>query len=180
MLVLDMEVADQMDVALLVLRVVVGLYLFGHGAQKLFGWFGGPGLAGTEGWLRSVGFRPARLWALNAGLAEAAGGALLVLGFLNPIGSLAIAAAMLVAIIAVHLGKGLFAATGGPELPVVNLAAVAAVALAGTGRYGLDSWLGISLPEPVVGIAGLVLVLLGVAVSLLSRQTQPAGQQQPA
>jgi putative oxidoreductase len=169
-----------MDVALLVLRVVVGLYLFGHGAQKLFGWFGGPGLAGTEGWLRSIGFRPARLWALNAGLAEAVGGALVVLGLLNPIGSLAVAAAMLVAIISAHLGKGLFAMTGGPELPLTNLAAVAAVGLAGTGRYALDSWLGISLPEPAIGILGIVLVVLGVAVSLLTRETRPAEQAQPA
>jgi putative oxidoreductase len=169
-----------MDVALLVLRIVVGLYLFGHGAQKLFGWFGGPGLAGTEGWLRSIGFRPARLWALNAGLAEAAGGALVALGLLNPIGSLAIAAAMIVAIVTAHLGKGWFAMTGGPELPLVNLAAVAAVALAGPGRYALDSWFGIALPEPAIGIVGIVLVALGVAVSLLSRQTRPAEQAQPA
>src|SRR6266487_2161319 len=110
-----------MDVGLLVLRVIVGLYLFGHGSQKLFGWFGG------------------------SGLAEAVGGLLLLLGLLSPLGSLAIIASMLVAIFTVHLGKGLFTMTGGPELPLTNIAAAIAVALAGPGRYAMDSWLGISL-----------------------------------
>jgi putative oxidoreductase len=169
-----------MDVGLLVLRLIVGLYLFGHGSQKLFGWFGGPGRAGTEGFVRSLGFRPPKIWALNVGLAETVGGLLLVLGLLNPLGSLAIAAAMLVAIVTVHLGKGLFATTGGPELPLVNIAAAVAVALAGPGRYSLDSWLGISLPEPVVGIVLTVLTLLGVAAALLSRRPRPADQAQPA
>src|SRR6266536_3181332 len=158
-----------MDVGLLVLRVIVGLYLFGHGSQKLFGWFGGPGLAGTEGMVRSLGFRPTRLWALNSGLAEAVGGLLLLLGLLSPLGSLAIIASMLVAIFTVHLGKGLFTMTGGPELPLTNIAAAIAVALAGPGRYAMDSWLGISLPEPATGIVASVLVLLGVAAALLSR-----------
>src|SRR2546430_11328179 len=124
-----------MDVALLVLRVVVGLYLFGHGSQKLFGWLGGPGIAGTEGFMRQLGFRPPRIWALNAGLAETAGGLLLLLGFLNPLGSLAIAAAMLVAIGTVHLGKGWFVTTGGPELPLVNPAVAAAGPGARPGRH---------------------------------------------
>jgi putative oxidoreductase len=169
-----------MDVALLVLRVVVGLYLFGHGTQKLFGWLGGPGFAGTEGIMRKLGFRPTRIWALNAGLTETLGGLLLLLGLLNPLGSLGIAAAMLVAIPTVHLGKGWFGMTGGPEMPVINLAVVAAVAIAGAGRYSLDALLGISLPEPVIGIVGLALVLLGVAGALLSRRAAGAQAQQPA
>jgi putative oxidoreductase len=167
-----------MDVALLVIRVVVGLYLVGHGGQKLFGWLGGPGLAGTTGFLGSQGFRPARLWALAAGLSETAGGLLLVLGFLTPLGSLAIAAAMLTAIATAHLGKGWFTTTGGPELPLTNLAVAAAVAIAGPGRYALDTWFGVSLPEPAVGIVGLVLVLLGVATSLVSRR-QPGENRSP-
>jgi putative oxidoreductase len=172
--------SNHMDVGLLVLRLIVGLYLFGHGTQKLFGWFGGPGMAGTEGFVRSLGFRPPKVWAINVALAETVGGLLLVLGLLNPLGSLAIAGAMLVAIVTVHLGKGLFAMTGGPELPLVNIAGAVAVALAGPGRYSLDSWLGISLPEPAVGIVLTVLTLLGVGVALLSRRPQPADQAQPA
>lgn len=174
-----MEVANQMDVALLVLRVVVGLYLFGHGTQKLFGWFGGAGLTGTAGFLGTLGFRPSRLWAVNAGLAEAAGGLLLLLGLLSPLGSLAIVAAMLVAIATAHLGKGWFNMTGGPELPLTNIAAAVTVALIGPGRYAVDSWLGISLPEPAVGIVVTVLVLLGVAAALLSRR-QPGAEQAKA
>src|SRR5207237_1761942 len=100
-----------MDVALLVLRVVVGLLLIGHGTQKLFGWFGGPGRQGFAGGLTRMGFRPAELWSLNAGLAEAGGGLLLALGFLNPLGSLGIIAAMLVATFSVHMRKGLFTTT---------------------------------------------------------------------
>jgi putative oxidoreductase len=169
-----------MDVALLIIRVVVGLYLFGHGAQKLFGWLGGPGLAGTEGWLGSAGFRPARFWALNAGLAEAVGGVLLLLGLLSPLGSIAIVTAMIVAIATAHLGKGWFATTGGPELPLTNIAAAILVALAGPGRYALDSWFGISLPEPAVGIVVAILALIGVAAALLSRRQRPAEQTQVA
>lgn len=169
-----------MDLALLVLRVVVGLYLFGHGAQKLFGWFGGPGLAGTTGWLGGAGFRPPRFWALNAGLAEAAGGALLLLGLLTPLGSVAIVAAMVVAIATAHLGKGWFNTTGGPELPLTNIAAAVAVGLAGPGRYALDSWLGIALPEPAAGIVFGVLGLAGVAAALVSRRQRTAERAQAA
>ena len=168
-----------MDVGLLVLRLVVGLYLLGHGSQKLFGWPGGGGLEQTEGMMRRLGFRPARLWALNAGLAEATGGLLLVLGLLQPLGSLAVVAAMLVATLTVHWRKGPFAMTGGPELPLTNIAAALAVALAGPGRYALDSWLGIALPEPAVGLGLAVLALAGVAAALLSRRPRPA-EQKPA
>jgi putative oxidoreductase len=168
-----------MDVALLVLRLVVGLYLFGHGAQKLFGWFGGYGLAGTEGFITKLRFRPARLWTINAALTETVGGLLLVLGFLNPIGSLLIIAAMATAIFSVHLGKGWFNTGGGPELPITNIAGAIAVGLAGAGRYSLDSWFGISLPEPAVGIVGLVLVLLGIVFSFVTRAPQPTESQAP-
>ncbi len=168
-----------MDVALLVLRVVVGLYLIGHGTQKLFGWLGGPGLPGTAGFLGTLGFRPARFWATNAGLAEAGGGLLLLLGLLSPLGSAAIVAAMLVAIATAHLGKGWFNMTGGPELPLTNIAAAVALALVGPGRYALDSWLGVSLPEPVVGIVATVLMLLGVGTALWSRR-QPGAERAKA
>lgn len=93
------------DLGLLILRVVVGLLLTGHGAQKLFGWFGGPGLDGFTGWIGSMGLRPPRLWAVLGGLAEFGGGLLLVLGLFTPLGSLGILASMLMAIIQVHWPK---------------------------------------------------------------------------
>jgi putative oxidoreductase len=173
-----MEVTNLMDVGLLLLRLVIGFYLFGHGSQKLFGWFGGGGMAQTEGGMQHLGFRPARIWALSAGLTEAVGGLLLALGLLNPLGSLAIAATMLVAIPSVHLGRGLFATTGGPELPLTNLAAVLALGLAGPGRFSLDSWLGFVLPEPLAGVVVGVLVLLGAALALATRR--PVAKQQAA
>jgi putative oxidoreductase len=165
-----------MDIALLILRLVVGLYLFAHGSQKLFGWFGGHGLSGTSGFMGQLGFRPPRLWALGAGLGEAVGGLLLALGFLNPAGSIAIMAVMLVAIITVHLGKGWASSTRGPELPVINITAALAVAIAGPGRYALDTALGIALPEPVTAIVIGLLALIGVVAGLAIRQRTVAAQ----
>ena len=169
-----------MDIALLVLRLVVGLYLFGHGSQKLFGWFGGYGLKGTAGFFGSaLGFRPAGLWTLLAGLSEAGGGLLMALGFLSPLGPLGVAAAMLVAIFAVHWPKGVWAQNGGYELPLTNLAAAVALALTGPGAVSLDAALGIALPEPLTLMAGSALALLGVVVALATRQ-QPAQSRESA
>src|SRR5437879_774446 len=169
-----------MDVALLVLRVVVGVLLIGHGTQKLFGWWAGPGLAGFGGGLSRMGFRPVGLWAVAAGLAETVGGLLLALGLLSPLGSLGIIASMLVATFSAHWGKGLFVTTGGPELPITNMAVAVAVAIAGPGRYALDSWWGISLPEPVTGVVFAAMTLLGVGTAFATRRTQPAAAPRPS
>ena len=91
-----------MEAGFLLVRVVLGAIMAAHGAQKLFGWFGGPGLAGTGGWLGSMGFKPARLLAVVVGLAEFGGGALLALGLLTPLGAAAVAGVMFVAIPTVH------------------------------------------------------------------------------
>jgi putative oxidoreductase len=95
-----------MSVGLLILHLVVGLSLAAHGAQKLFGWFGGYGLAGTGQFLEQLGFRPGRVRAAQAGLAEVVGGLFLAAGFLTPAAAAAVVAVMLVAAVSVHIEKG--------------------------------------------------------------------------
>src|SRR3954447_162914 len=102
-----------MDIALFVLRVVVGLFFVGHGAQKLFGAFGGHGLAGTAGFFETLGMRPGRRNAMAAGWAELGGGVLLVLGLLTPLAAAMLIAVMTVAIITVHGTKGPWVTEGG-------------------------------------------------------------------
>jgi len=157
------------DLGILVLRLVVGGLMFGHGAQKLFGWFGGYGLAGTSGFFGAqLRLRPALFWTVLAGLTEAGGGLLLATGWLNPLGSLGIIAAILVALILAHWPR-LWATDNGMEYHLVLIAAAATVALAGPGRYSLDAALGLALPAPITFLGGLVLVLVGVVITLATR-----------
>jgi putative oxidoreductase len=163
------------DVGLLVLRVIVGLMVAAHGAQKLFGWWGGPGMKGFTGWLTSMGLRPASFWAIVAALGEFGGGLLFALGLFDPIGSFGIMGAMLTAIALVHWGKGIWASKGGIEHPLMILAAALAVAFTGPGSYSLDAILKIGLPETTtLRIGGFVLVILSLIAILLMRKTQPA------
>lgn len=164
---------------LLILRLVIGLTLAAHGAQKLFGWFGGPGMTGWTGAMNRMRIRPATPWAWMSAFAEFAGGIGLALGLLFPLPSAAIAGSMLVAIALVHLPKGFFVTKGGYEFNLSILAAVAALALIGPGAYSLDSALGIHLPEPISVIVVTVLVIVGVAFALLTRAPQPASETKP-
>ncbi len=150
-----------MDLALFILRLVVGLLLAGHGAQKLFGWFGGPGRAGTTGWLGSIGFRPAHLWAWLVAGVEFFGGLLFTLGLFSPLGSLGIAGSMLMATSRVHWPK-LWASAGGFELPLVNLAVVIAVGIAGPGVISLDNAFNTTLPGPLTVLGIIVLLALWI------------------
>jgi putative oxidoreductase len=163
-----------LDLGLLVLRVVLGLIFIGHGGQKLFGWYGGSGWQGWTAGVGKMGLRPAWFWGLMAVLGEFGGGILVLLGLLSPLGSLGIIAAMLMAIIKVHWPKGFWNSKGGIEFPLMNLAAALALGLMGPGAYSVDAALGISLPEPVTLVGGLILVILGVIAALLSRATRPA------
>ncbi|PTQ50868.1 MAG: Membrane protein, distant similarity to thiosulfate:quinone oxidoreductase DoxD [Hydrogenibacillus schlegelii] len=124
------------DAGLLIIRLFVGLIVAAHGAQKLFGWFGGHGLSGFGGWLESLGFRPGRLWAALAGGSEFFGGLLFALGLWTPIAALLIAAVMIVAIFTVHVKHGLFITNNGYEYALI-LAVVALVIgfLTGPGAY---------------------------------------------
>ena len=132
-----------MNTGLLVLRLVVGLILAGHGAQKLFGVFGGYGLAGTGGWLESIGFRPGHAMAVLVGVAEFAGGLGLALGLLTPLSSAVVLGTMAVAVWT-HSANGLWSTGGGYELPLTNAVVAAALAFTGAGSYSLDHALGLT------------------------------------
>jgi putative oxidoreductase len=132
-----------MDTGLLILRVVVGALLIGHGTQKLFGWFGGHGLDGTGGFFHSLGFRPGRSMAAVAGVSEVGGGLLLALGLLTPLAGAAIVGTLLVAA-SVHLDKGLWSTNGGFELPFLYGVVAAAITIAGPGAASLDRAFGLN------------------------------------
>jgi putative oxidoreductase len=168
-----------LGLGLLVLRVVVGLTLAGHGAQKLFGWWGGPGLkAWTEG-VAKMRIRPAVPFAWLAALAELGGGLLLAVGFLSPLGSLAIIGTMLVAIATVHWPNGFWNAKRGYEFNLTIVAAAVAIGLAGPGTYSIDQAIGLQLPEPVTFLLGVVVVVLGVGGMLAFRSPKPAAETKP-
>lgn len=122
----------------LALRIPVGIVFMAHGAQKLFGWFGGYGLEGTGQWMGSIGLSPGYLMALMAGSAEFFGGIALVLGLLVRPAAAALAFAMLVAIFSVHIGKGLFVANNGYEFGLALLAVAVSLVVTGAGRASLD------------------------------------------
>ena len=139
-----------MGLGKLVLRAALGGYFVGHGMQKLAGWFGGGGPEGTGEMFEQAGLRPGRESALLAGAAEAGGGSLLALGLFTPAAVSMLAGVMTNAIRHVHRQNGLWVNDGGVEYPVVILAALAALADSGPGRFSLDEALGIRLRGPVV------------------------------
>ena len=122
----------------LALRIPIGIVFAAHGAQKLFGWFGGYGLEGSGQFFASVGLNPGYLLALLAGLAEFFGGLALVAELLVRPAAAALAFAMLVAIFAVHWGKGFFAASGGYEFALALFAASLSLLFSGGGRFSVD------------------------------------------
>src|SRR5438552_2969492 len=128
-----------MAYGLLLLRVFVGVAFFGHGTQKLFGWWGGYGPQGTGGFFASQGYRWGLPMAVLAGLAEAGGGTLLALGLLTPFACAAIAVVMLNAIFSVTLKRAFMA---GSELELAYLVAAIALAAIGPGRLSLDRAIG--------------------------------------
>jgi putative oxidoreductase len=164
---------------LLILRLVVGGILAAHGAQKLFGWWGGPGINGWTGAMTRMRIRPARPWAWISALGEFAGGLGLAFGLFYPLPSVAIAGAMLVAIALVHLPKGFWNGKGGYEFNLSLIGAVAALALTGPGAISLDNAIGIRFPEPVTLIVLTVLLLVGVGVALFTRTPEPVAETKP-
>ena len=121
----------------LALRVPVGVILMAHGAQKLFGWFGGYGLEATGQWMASIGFNPGLVMALLAGSAEFFGGIALILGVLTRPAAVVAAFTMAMAM-TVHLGNGLFISNNGYEFALSLLAATVALAFIGGGSFSVD------------------------------------------
>jgi putative oxidoreductase len=159
-----------MDYGLLLLRLVVGLLFAAHGSQKAFGWFGGPGMAGATGFVGSLGFRAARIWAWQLMLAELLGGLALAAGFLTPLASLALTIDMIVAIALVKWAGGFFSGNNGYEFELVLLAVAVALVATGPGRFSLDRAL--SLDDNVrglswaAGVLGVALVFSFFAITL--------------
>jgi putative oxidoreductase len=162
------------DQGLLVARLILGLLMAGHGAQKLFGWFGGYGIAGTGGFMETLGFRPGRVFAIAASGTEVISGVLMALGFLGPIGPAMMLSVMIVAAVSVHW-HGVFATSNGVEVPLLYAAGAVALALTGPGRYSLDALLGLgSIWDPVATWSVLIAGAIAGAVNLALRHPAAA------
>lgn len=169
-----------MAFGLFLLRVVIGALFVGHGTQKLFGWFGGPGIDGTRGMFRSLGYRRPRAMAILAGGAETGAGALLVLGLLTPLAAAAVIGLMVNAIVAVHAGNGPWVADGGWEYNAVLAAAATTFAFAGPGGFALDPALGLGMTQGGWGITTILVGLGSAGVVLAMRETTPAAAEAEA
>ncbi|WP_018335458.1 DoxX family protein [Actinomycetospora chiangmaiensis] len=152
-----------MKIGMAVLRLVVGLLFVGHGMQKLAGWFGGGGVAGTAAGFESMGIKPGRDNAVAAGVSEAGGGALLAAGLATPLAATMISGAMGSAVYHVHRTNGPWVTQGGWEYNAVLTAVVFAVAAAGPGELSLDHALGIERSGPAIALAAIGAGLLGSA-----------------
>jgi putative oxidoreductase len=169
-----------------IVRLAQGSLMAGHGAQKLFGSFGGPGLEGTSGFMEMLGMRPGRPWAYLAGLSEFGGGLLTALGLLNPLGQLGVIASMSMATRKAHWGKPIWVTEGGAELPLLNIAVSTALMIREPDAFSLDQILGIRLPRWVgpLGLVGIILTVLyaelGAAEPPQQEEVQEKGAQDEA
>ncbi len=167
------------DLGLTVMRGVTGGLMAGHGAQKLFGAFEGPGLQGTAGFMEMLGLRPGRLWGTAAALSEFGGGTLTALGLLHPLGPIGTLSAMTMATAKAHWGKPIWVASGGAEVPVLYGAVAVGLMLTGPGEYSMDEALGITLPTSLTALA-----LLGagamIGYGILQQPSPPAPAQEEA
>ena len=160
-----------MNIGILLLRLAVGLTLSAQGSQKLFGWFGGPGLNSTGQFFEeTLGFRPGRRHALRAGFAEAGGGFLLALGLLTPLGAAAAISVMLVAVFSFHIQKGFFAHNGGYEYNLILAVAALALAFTGSGTLSIDALLNYDESGLPWGLTALLAGVLGGVISLAQRK----------
>jgi Predicted membrane protein len=156
-----------MQLARFAARAVIGGLFFGHGTQKLMGWFGGPGLEGTDKMMDALQMHPPRRNALAAGVTEAGGGLLLATGLATPLAAASLTGVMVTAIRKVHAPKGVWNSNGGYEYNAVLIAAVATVAEAGPGKLSLDHALGIERKGTRWALGALA---VGVASSFVTTE----------
>jgi len=156
-----------MSVGRLTARVVIGGLFIGHGTQKLFGWFGGPGPERTAAMMESLQLRPAKAHALLGGVTETVGGCLLVAGLATPAAAAALTGVMTTAIRKVHLPNGPWAANGGWEYNVVLIAAVTALVETGPGDLSLDHVWGTERSGPAWALGSLA-VGVGAAAAVMT------------
>jgi putative oxidoreductase len=170
-----------MQLARLVTRAVVGGLFVGHGTQKLFGTFGGPGLSGTEQMMEALELRPARRNAVVAGIGETAGGALLALGLATPLATASLIGTMTTAIRKVHATNGPWVTNGGYEYNLVLIALLTGLTEAGPGDLSLDAALGTELKGTAWAFAalGLGVAASAAVVELGRRQPAPLGHAYP-
>ena len=162
---------ETVSAGVLLIRLVTGLVMTAHGAQKLFGWFGGHGLDKTGEFFAQLGFRPGRPFAAAASFAEIVSGLLVASGFLGPIGPALMISVMIVAALTVHWGHGLFATNNGIELPLLYITTAGGLALIGFGRYSLDAWLGLADRwTPAEAWVALGAGVLGAVANLIIRR----------
>jgi putative oxidoreductase len=166
--------AATLNWGLLILRVVGGLTIAAHGAQKLFGWFEGPGFAKFAQGFHGSGLRPGWLWTCLDIVGELGGGLSVAFGFLTPLGAAGMVGAMFMAIVRAHWKNGFFNSKRGIEFPLQLLAIAVAVGVAGPGDYSLDHALGIALPRALFGILVVAALLVDVIGLLLVRQKPAA------
>jgi putative oxidoreductase len=159
------------DIGLLVLRLVVGLTFAAHGAQKVFGWWEGPGIEGWRGGVQRMGFDPAPFWATASSLTELVGGLLLAVGLLTPVACGALLGMAIVIIAKVHLPRGFFNTQGGFEFPLVLGGSAVAVLLTGPGAISIDEALGLAFPAQI----RLGLLAIGILVGLAAYAASRAG-----
>jgi putative oxidoreductase len=148
------------DLALAIVRVVTGLVLAGHGAQKALGAFGGPGLTKWTGAAKGMGFHPAGLWANAAAWGELLGGLALAVGLLTPVAAAVLAVDMLVAIWKVHWSKGFWITRGGYEYALILFFVFVLIGLVGDTAYSVDRALGLARIPPLLFLAAFVVGLI--------------------
>ena len=170
-----------MDIGLLVLHIAIGLAFAAHGAQKLFGLFGGHGIEATAGFFEQIGMRPGKLHAIAAGTAEFAGGILIALGLFVPFAAAALIAVMVAAVLTVHLHNGFFNSDNGYEYNLELIAAAFALAAIGAGELSLDAAFGFDLAGTAWALGALGAGILGGIGAVVSgRLLSAPGTDQPS